>query len=187
MNNTAFVYFDKDSEEIASIGHYQPQTELPHIEVPFDLIRDIVTGRESIRDYKVAFSIRLGEYVLSAKLDVHEPISTSWDQSIYQIPLNLSSDTADICIEQIVRENVWKVTVSDAVVNAYGKTGQSPYHHFDLYITRKDDANVLLGTLSIYSTMLLRTKEIIFKNIDIHEPASVYCKKIFQSYSHTTR
>jgi hypothetical protein len=178
----SYVYFVKETEEIASIGNFKKESELDFIEVPESLILPIMTGREPLRDYKVSFDIKLGEYVFTAKMDVHESISVTWNDSVYKVPETTSISECDIKIT--TKKNKWTIEASDNVRAAFGKTKDSPYHYFELYITRRDDANVLLKILPIKSNDLIENKEIIFDNIDIREPSSVYCKKIFETYAH---
>lgn len=179
---TSYVYFVKETEEIASIGNFKKESDLDFIEVPESLVRPIMIGRESLRDYKVAFDIKLGEYVFAAKIDVHESISVTWDDSVYKIPE--ISDVKEFDIKITTNKNKWKIEASESVRSAFGKTKDSPYHYFEFYITRRDDANVLLAVLPVRSSDLVKKTEIVFDNIDIREPSSVYCKKIFETYAH---
>lgn len=178
----SYVYFIKETEEIASISNYKKDTELPFVEVPESLVKPIMIGRELLRDYKVYFDIKLSEYVFTAKMDLHEPVSTTWDSSIYNIPIVKKDENFDILV---IRENRnWKIKPSQKVKDAFGKNKDSPYHYFELYITEKDDANILLFTLPIKSLDLIENDQIVFKNVDITGPASVYCKKIFENYGY---
>lgn len=178
----SYVYFVKDTEEIASIGNFKKESDLDFIEVPESLVRPIMIGREPLRDYKVAFDIKLGEYVFTAKMDVHESVSVTWDDSVYKIPEVI--DTAEFDIKITTNKNQWKIEASEKVRAVFGKTKDSPYHYFEFYITRRDDANVLLAVLPVRSVDLIEKSEIVFDNIDIREPSSVYCKKIFETYAH---
>jgi hypothetical protein len=177
----SYVYFIKDTEEIASISNFKKDTDIDFIEVPASLIQPIMAGREPLRDYKVTFDIKLGEYVFTAKMDVHESVSVTWNDSVYKIP---EIDNDDFDIKIITNGTTWTIEASDRVKTAFGKTKDSPYHYFEFYITRKDDANVLLEVLPVRSNDLIEKKEIIFNNIDIRESFSVYCKRIFDVYSH---
>lgn len=180
---TSYVYFIKETEEIAAIANFKKETHLDFIEVPESLINPIMTGRESLRDYKVSFDIKLGEYVLTAKLDVHESVSMSWNDSVYKIP-EVDNNINDFDIKITTNKNKWTIEASETVRSAFGKTKDSPYHYFEFYITRRDDANVLLAILPIRSTNLIENEKIVFDNIDIREPSSIYCKKIFETYAH---
>jgi len=186
MNTSAYVYFIKETGEIASIGNIKKEdSPLSFIEVPHEEVKPILIGRDRLRDYKVSFNIKLSEYVFSPKIDVHEAISMSWDESIFQIPRkNTNSTKYDIIVRESKNHRSWSVAVSDRVISAYAKTSDTVYSYFDLYITRQDDANVLLHTLSINTFDLLKGKRINFENVDIAEPTSVYCKKIFDRYIH---
>lgn len=179
----SYVYFIKETEEIASISNYKKDTDLPFVEVPESLVKPIMIGREILRDYKVYFDIKLAEYVFTAKIDLHEPLSTSWDSSIYKIPIVTEKDkNFDILVT--TDNKTWIIEASEKVKNAFGKTKDSPYHYFEIYITEKDDANVLFYTLPIRSMDLIEKEQIIFKNIDIPDYSSVYCRKIFETYGH---
>ena len=184
----SYVYFVEDTQEIASIGNVKLEdSNLKYIEVPYEDVRPILTGRERLRDYKVLFDVALGEYIFSAKIDVHEAVSVTWDSSIYQVPLlDFVDNSGDVLIVEDSKLKIWTISVSEKVKSTLAKLSDSHHHMFELYVTRKDDANVLLTTLPIFSLDLVKNGKIIFKDIDFKEPTSVYCKKIFDSYHHVT-
>jgi len=163
----SYVYFVEETQEVASIGNVKvDNSNLKFIEVSNDEVKLILSGRERLRDYKVSFDIALGEYVFAAKIDVHEAVSVSWDSSIYKVPASIENADADIVIIEDTKSKLWTVTVSEKVKATLGKLSQSQYYMFELYITRKDDANILLATLPIISFELIKNGKIEFKNID---------------------
>jgi hypothetical protein len=183
----SYVYFIEETQEIASISNVRSEdTTLKYIEVLHEEVRPILSGRERLRDYKVVFDLKLGEYVFAPKLDVHEAQSLSWDDAIFQVPtINFVKDGDLIFIED-TKNKIWTIEVSEKVKTVFGNLSETQQQQFEFYVTRKDDANVLLATFKVDTVQLLKFGKIEIKTVDINEPTSVYCRKIFDSYLHVT-
>jgi mannose-6-phosphate isomerase-like protein (cupin superfamily) len=183
----AYVYFVEDTQEIASISNIKTEQEnLKVIEVPHEEVRPILSGRERLRDYKVSFDLKLGEFVFVPKLDVHEAQSLSWDDAIFQVPSSNYLKDADVVFMEDSKNKTWTIEVSESVKTAFRNIPESQQQQFEFYVTRKDDANVLLSTFRVDNQQLSKFGKIEIKTVDINEPTSVYCRKIFDSYLHVT-
>jgi len=183
----SYVYFVEETQEIASISNVKSDVEnLKCIEVSHEEVRPILSGRERLRDYKVSFDLKLVDYIFTPKLDVHEALSVSWDGAVFQVPCTNSITSADVIFVEDVKDKSWLIQVSDSIKAAFKNIPETQQQQFEFYITRKDDANILLKTLTVNTVQLLKFGKIEFKNLDINESTSVYCRKVFDSYLHIT-
>jgi len=180
--NQSYVYYDKDTEEIVSISnHIKEFSNYPYVSVDLEAVRPILVGKKSLRDYKVIYNNEIKEYEFVSVLDLldlHESSSQSWDESIYKIPTQTDVKDIDMIIED--RKDIWKIKFSKNIKKKYSNI--DTFSVLEFYVTRKNDANVLLSKILIKISEIASKNYISIKKNEITDSYSIYCKKRFDSY-----
>tara|TARA_B100000902_G_scaffold29158_1_gene35012 strand:- start:248 stop:793 length:546 start_codon:yes stop_codon:yes gene_type:complete len=167
-----FVHYD-DEGKITKIGHDKDENE-NSIEVPFDDVKALMTGKESLGSYIV-------EWDFLEKRNVLKHIS-QWENDqlkesfLYEIK---NDSNADAVIQQDKKEKCWRLVLSEDVV----KANIDPTLQF-YSVTKKYDPNVLYRLLRFQkiNNEYVVPFELDFEvdNVDL----SIYTVRKFSTYSY---
>lgn len=174
------VYFNPDTGELRHItGEIFP--EEPHyIRVSPAEVYDLQHYKASPSDYRVVMDFKTNEYILQniAEGDVR---SFNWNDEVYQLP---NTGTGSLTLIQDVQEGTWTLTVSEQVLRSLSTQATHVNYNLAFYATKPDDVNVLYGILKFRVIDITTTGTFTIKHESALVPASVYCRKVFDSYVH---
>lgn len=180
----SYVYYDQETDDIVSISnHIKEFSNYPFVKVDIEEVRPILSGKRRLRDYRVMYNFDTKEYDFISKLDLldlHESQSTAWDEAIFKIPTTALNSVPELLIQDNV--DSWKIEFSENLRKKYSNVGDESMSVIELYVTREDDANVLLAKIIFRFRDIANNDSILIKKIDLGEPYSLYCRKRFDSY-----
>lgn len=173
-----YVHFDSNGN-ITKIAR-NPDEQEESIKVPFDKVKGMLEGRESLVDYKVEYDFLDKQYVL-------KHINT-WkqDQLKDAFMLEIGTDkNADVIIIQDKKHSVWRLTLSNDFLKSIKQQDLTVDPTLQYYsITKKYDPNVLYRLLKFVKNGDEYTVpfEHEFEVDDI--PLSIYTVRKFSTYSY---
>ena len=174
------VYFNPDTGELRHItGEIFPD-EPHYIRVSPAEVADLQTYKSSPSDYRVVMDFKTNEYILQniAEGDIR---SFNWNDEVYQLP---NSGTASLTLTQNTKEGTWTLSVSEQVLRSLSTQATHANYNLAFYATKPDDVNVLHGILKFRVIDITTTGTFTIKHESALAPASVYCRKVFDSYVH---
>ena len=159
----------------------------PYIEVDKEVVVDFNTGKKDLNDYVVVPSTKPNQTYelrfLHKEIDGYDV-----ERSIHRIEKDKEIEPNSIIIKQNLIDGYWIVELTDQLKNVLGSTSYYKSKSHDLYVTYKDDPNILLDTLKIQFGKVLETGsykiESVNKSVAQRTDVSVYCAKIFDNYIH---
>lgn len=177
-----FVYFDIDSGNISSINNYLDESnEHSFIKVNFAEVHDLIHGKEVPSDYRVVLDFKTNEYILQNV--AQEGIrSFNWSEEVYQIPK--IKHQCDLHLIQDKNNATWTLKISEKIRTILSKQTTGMDYNLTFYATKVDDVNVLYGILKFPVKHILASGSYAIDNNSAKLDVSVYCRKIFDFYSH---
>lgn len=180
----AIVHFDPESGNVMSVGNEVIDNGFPYISVRFSEVEKIISGHERPDQYKVLFDPDTREYTLETWYDTTIKI-LSWDENMYKIPLVESApDSADVVLIQDTKNLTWTFKIRWDIFNVMRHSNERLKTYTEFYVTRANDANVLLQTIRFNIDYIDENGETLIEGVDFDQLISVYCRKIFNSYAH---
>lgn len=159
----------------------------PYIEIDKETVVEFNTGIKRHSDYIVVPSSKEGEtYELKF---VHNDVdSYNIEKSIHQIEKNIPIEINSVIIIQDIINGIWKIKLTDQLFKTLNSTSYYRGKNHDLYVTYKDDPNILLDTLRIDFSNVLENGEYVIENtnkkVAQNTRVSIYCGKVFENYIH---
>jgi hypothetical protein len=176
-----FVYFKKDTGEIRQIANELAADDADYIKVNYAEISAIQEGKESVVNYRVVVDFKTGEYILQNV--ANEGIrSFNWNDEVYHIPV--TEDTSSIVLSQDMANSTWTITVSDAVLKILSKQANGINYNLSFYVTAPDDVNVLHTILKFPVKDIINQASSVIIDSSAAQRVSVFCRNVFESYSH---
>lgn len=161
----------------------------PYMEIDKGTYTDFLNLKKRLKDYIVVPSSK-DDVAYELKF-IHKDLDEfDIEKSIHRIPKNLETETNSVIIKQNTLEGFWEITITDSLKSTLSST--TYYHNkgHDIYVTYKDDPNILLDTLRIEFSPLLHNGvyrvEKYNKKVAQNNNVSVYCGKLLDNYSHVT-
>lgn len=181
----SIVYFDEDTGNLTSVSNVINDSPDPYIVVHYSDVEKILTGHETMNRYRVVLCESTNEYVLESWFDKKLAI-LSWDEHMYKIPKyeSLPMEEHDIVVIQNTKTNKWIFKINWNVFHVLSRSSKRIGQYSEFYITRSNDANVLLHTIRFNTDFIDSNGETEIDGVDFDQPISVYCRKIFNSYAH---
>jgi hypothetical protein len=183
-----YLNFKEDTGEVwKSTNEIDEST--PYIEIDRETLIDFNSGEKQHSDYIVVPSSKEGEtYELKF---IHKDIDMyDVEKSIHQIETNREPKINSVIIKQDIVNGLWSIALTPQLQTVLSSTSYYKGRNHDLYVTYKDDPNILLDTLKIDFTQVLEKGEytVDYANLDVAkmDKVSVYCAKIFDDYVHLT-
>jgi hypothetical protein len=159
----------------------------PYIEVDRDLVVEFNNGEKDLNDYVVVPSTKIGQ-TYELRFLYKEIDGYDVERSIHQISKEKELSVNSVIIKQNINKGTWSVQLTDQLHQTLNSTSYYKTRSHDLYVTYKDDPNILLDTLKIQFGKVLKTGSYVIENsnktVAQNPNVSVYCAKIFDNYSH---
>jgi hypothetical protein len=175
-----FVYYDLDSGEIKSISNELNNDNPHYIKVNYAEVSSIQEGKELVSNYRVVLDFKTGEYILQ---NITEGVrSFSWADEIQLI--EQTSDQSSILLTQDATNKSWNLKVSDTVLKILSKQANGINYNLSFYVTELDDINVLYSILKFPVKDITASGTSTIKDSSASKKCSVFCRNVFESYSH---
>lgn len=177
-----FVYFDQVTGELRSIANELLSDNRSYIKVNFAEVSAILDCKEPVSNYRVVLDFKTGEYILQNV--ANEGIrSFNWNDEVHHIPKtdNLASS---IVIKQNTVTHTWKLEVSDAVLKILSKQATGMNYNLSFYVTAVDDVNILYSILKFPVADVIKHGTAVISDMSASSRKSIYCRNVFDSYSH---
>jgi hypothetical protein len=180
----AIVHFDPECGKVVSVGNSILDDGFPYIKVRYSEVEKILSGHETVDQYKVLLDPDTKEYSLETWYDSTIKI-LSWDENMYRIPLvEQASESSDVILYQNLKDKTWTFKIRWDIFNVISRSNNRLATYTEFYVTRANDANVLLQTIRFNVDHINDKGETFIQGIDFDQPISVYCRKIFNTYAH---
>lgn len=182
-----YLNFKEDTGEIWKVTN-ELDVSSPYIEVDKSTMIDFAEERKKMRDYivvpssdeKVRYEIKFKHKDLS-EFDV--------DKSIHQLPkVDKVESVNAFSIIQNIKNGTWTISLTQELRDLLTSTLYYKDKNQVIYITKKNDPNILLDTLDIVLYNVLYTDSYQMPNVDVSvaksKDVSLYCGKVFENYYH---
>jgi hypothetical protein len=176
-----YVYFQPETGEIKSISNYLVEHDNNFIKVTPAEVYDLLTGKETVSDYTVIMDFKINEYILQ-NITQEGPRSFNWSDEVYQIPV--STEHKELTIIQDKKNGTWTLEINENIKKILSKQNTLANHNLSFYATKIDDVNVLFGILKFPVRKILSTGSYTITDQSAIMDSSVYCRKVFDFYSH---
>jgi hypothetical protein len=192
-SDVRYVFYNPETGLISSITNSYNNEIEPHVTVPFSQVKSILEGNDLYTNFKVVFSPDEKDFILIKK-DEEEEVLTSINDIIFQIPFSVDTtvpliyDTMnDLTFIQDYEDTCWKIYINGTLADSLKEKKIYFDRSYEIYITAKNDPNILIKTMIIPINELVDNYYYIipFDNIDVDEvPISLYCRKLFTKYQY---
>tara|TARA_B110000503_G_scaffold142949_1_gene241779 strand:- start:9500 stop:10084 length:585 start_codon:yes stop_codon:yes gene_type:complete len=160
----------------------------PYIEVDKTTMVEFAEEHKKMRDYIVVpSSDKTAKYEIKFK---HKDLSEfDVDSSIHQLSKVVAAENSSaFSIIQNIKNGTWTISLTEELRELLTSTLYYKDKNQVIYITKKNDPNILLDTLDIMLYNVLYTdyyvmpgvNSVVAKNKDV----SLYCGKVFENYYH---
>lgn len=175
-----YVYFNPETGEIKHISNYLLQDESDYIQVNSAELSDIRSNKESPANYRVVMDFKTNEYIMQNIAD-GDIRSFNWNDEVYQMP---NTGEASVVLIQDTKENTWTLTISEQICKVLAGQANHVNYNLAFYVTKPDDVNVLYKILKFRVIDITTTGTFTIKDLSASQQASVYCRRVFDSYLH---
>jgi len=187
MDMNFFVNFKEDTGEIWKATN-ELDNSSPYIEIDADTYSEFTTGAKNMQDYIVVPAVSEKKFEIKFK---HRDLNHfDVDKSIHRIPVS-NTDNHDNTFMIIQKDSKWFVKLSDDMKETLTSTAYYKDKSQFIYITKKNDPNILLDTLEIrmYNVLYSDDYEIenIKKSVAERNDVSLFCGKVFENYLHVVK
>ena len=182
-----YINFKEDTGEIWKITN-ELDSSTPYIEIDRQTMLDFSEERKKMDDYIVVPS---SDKDLKYEIKFKHKDLTEYDvdKSIHHLPKVKKVDTHNaFSIIQNLKKGTWTISLTEELRTLLTSTLYYKDKNQVIYITKKDNPNVLLDTLDIklYNVLYSESYEMqeqdkaVAQNSDV----SLYCGKVFENYYH---
>lgn len=170
VNLKRYVCFNTKGEiEKISIT---PDEVLENLEVNFDEIKDLMSGKESLLNYKVEYDFIDKKYLLKNILQLQ--IDNTVNSFLYELPFDETDPEITIC--QNMKENCWQIEIDKDFFSKLGNSLNLENMFFS--VTKKNDPNILYRMLRFNEDKIPFTYKFEFDKT----PVSIYTVKKYSKY-----
>lgn len=167
QNNTYWIRFQESTGKIRSITKKQPSADIAGvctIESSDPGLRNFINGKYNLREYKVHWDIISDEYAIGKKKNYIElqpivneltEIPISFAKKLDDIHIQVYNDTNTVVVS--INHNRIKESFNLATVNGII---ESSHNLMSMYICKKNNPDLLLGTLEIDAYELFKNKKL---------------------------
>lgn len=183
-----YINFREGSGEIWKVTN-ELDISTPYVEIDRETMLEFTQGVKDMTDYIVVpSSNEKSKYEIQFK---HKDLSDfDVDLSIHHLPKVSDYDLKEsaVVIKQNVEAGTWTVIFTAPLRDLLNSTQYYKDKNQIIYVTKKDDPNILLDTLDIKMINVLLTDshemQMFDKNIAKMKDISLYCGKVFEQYYH---
>ena len=183
-----YLNFKEDTGEIWKATN-ELDNSTPYIEVEAETYRSFTGGAKRLSDYVIIPGTdNKSKWEIQFK---HKDLNDfDVDKSIHHIEKfdSVDTDEAVFGVVQNLTEGTWTITLTDSLKERLTSTLYYKDKTLLMYITKKDDPNILLDTMSIKLYNVIYDNDYIVENVNNDvakmEDVSIYCGKVFDKYQH---
>jgi len=167
QNSTYWICFQESNGKIRSITKKRPSTDSVGscvINSNDPVLRNLINGKYNLREYKVHWDIILNEYAVGKKKNYIElqpiannltEIPTSGTKRLDDMHIQVYNDTNTVVVS--INYNRIKESFNLATMNGIL---ESSHNLMSVYICKKNNPDLLLGTLEIDAHELFKNKRL---------------------------
>lgn len=172
VSNKRYICFNSNGE-IEKISRL-PDNILDNIEVNFEDIKELMSGKEALLNYKVEYDFIDKKYILKNHIQQH--LDNTVGNFLYELPQNEKDFEIQIC--QNISKQCWQIEINQDFFDELNQTPNIQNMFFS--ITKKGDPNIL------YRMLKFENREIPFKhNFEFDKtPVSIYTVKKYSKYNY---
>lgn len=160
----------------------------PYIEVDGETCAEFTTGAKDMNDYIVIPSLNKQKFEIKFK---HRDLTEfDVDKSIHRFETSNTDDHENAFM--VIQENgKWKIKLSENMKETLTTTSYYKDKTQLIYVTKKNDPNILLDTMTIklYNVLYSDEYELTEQNADVakRNDISLFCGKVFEQYMHVVK
>jgi hypothetical protein len=187
MDMKFYVNFKEDTGEIWKATN-ECDDSTPYIEVDAATVSEFTTGVKNMNDYIVVPSVTEKKFEIKFK---HRDLNEfDVDKSIHRIPITNTTENENAFM--IIQENgSWTIKLSEDMKETLTSTTYYKDKSQLIYVTKKNDPNILLDTMVIKLYNVLYSDEYKLENqssaVANREDISLFCGKVFEQYLHVVK
>lgn len=187
MEQKFYLNFKEVTGEIWKVTN-ELDVSTPYIEVDRQTMKDFAEQRKKMSDYVIVPSSDENlKYEIKFK---HKDLSDfDVDKSVHHLPKVETYNTNNaFVIKQDLKNGKWTVYLTEGLRGLLTSTLYYKDKSQIIYVTQKDNPNLLLDTLDIKMYNILYTDSYKLENQNIkvaqNPNVSLYCGKVFDNYFH---
>ena len=187
MEQTFYLNFEEDTGHIWKATN-ECDDSTPYIEVDAETCSQFTTGEKDMNDYIIIPSLTDKKFEIKFK---HRDLTEfDVDKSIHRIEISNTDDHKNAFM--IIQENgYWTIKLSKHMQETLTSTAYYKDKTQLIYVTKKNDPNILLDTMTIKLYNVLYNDEYRLENQDVNvaksNDVSLFCGKVFEEYKHVVR
>jgi len=179
-----YLNFKEDTGEIWKATNELDDSS-PYIEVDGETCSEFTTGAKDMKDYIIVPSVTEKRFEIQFK---HRDLTEfDVDKSIHRIPTS-SKETDENSFMIIQKDGNWTIKLTEDMKETLTSTTYYKDKTQLIYVTKKNDPNILLDTMEIklYNVLysdeykLEKQNSTVAKSNDV----SLFCGKVFENYLH---
>lgn len=187
MEAIFYLNFKEDTGEIWKATN-ECDNSTPYIEVEAEIYSEFTTGAKNMNDYIIVPSVAEKKFEIKFK---HKDLTEfDVDKSIHRIP-TADTDNHNNAFMIIQENGSWKVKISEDMKETLTSTSYYKDKTQLIYVTKKNDPNILLDTMVIKLYNVLYTDEFELegqsKTVAERNDVSLFCGKVFEQYLHVVK
>lgn len=187
MEQKFYINFKEATGEIWKVTN-ELDVSTPYIEVDRQTMKDFAEQHKKMSDYVVVPSSD-ENLKYEIKFKHRDLLEFDVDKSVHHLPKVVAYDTNNaFVIRQNLKEGIWTIQLTEKLRSLLTSTLYYKDKNQIVYVTQKDNPNVLLDTLDIkmYNVLYADSYQLESQNVTVAQnpDVSLYCGKVFDNYFH---
>lgn len=187
MEQKFYINFKEATGEIWKVTN-ELDVSTPYIEVDRQTMKDFAEQHKKMSDYVVVPSSD-ENLKYEIKFKHRDLLEFDVDKSVHHLPKVVAYDTNNaFVIRQNLKEGIWTIQLTEKLRSLLTSTLYYKDKNQIVYVTQKDNPNVLLDTLDIkmYNVLYADSYQLESQNVMVAQnpDVSLYCGKVFDNYFH---
>ena len=185
LDENGYVYYEPETGKVKQVGT-NSDSGYNKMAVEYELIEDILSGKEQMEDYIVFYNIVKKDWIFKKKTDKSQKdvkYTEYFEMPYRQVTTETTEITEDILIVQNVKEQIWKLKIGSDAMN---KIGEYSHRNLIFNVTEPYDPNILYDKLEFEVENLTRNG---YATLPFHYPfeisgddISIFTNKMFNTY-----
>lgn len=187
MEQKFYLNFREATGEIWKVTN-ELDISTPYIEVDRQTMKDFAEQRKKMADYVIVPSSD-ENLKYEIKFKHKDLLQFDVDKSVHHLPKVETYETNNaFVIKQNIKNGSWTIHLTEKLRELLTSTLYYKDKNQIIYVTQKDNPNILLDTLDIKMYNILYTDSYQLENQQIkvaqNPDVSLYCGKVFDNYFH---
>lgn len=187
MEQKFYLNFKEATGEIWKVTN-ELDVSTPYVEVDRQTMKDFAEQRKRMSDYIIVPSSD-ENLKYEIKFKHKDLLQFDVDKSVHHLPKVETYDTNNaFVIKQNIKNGTWVIHLTEKLRELLNSTLYYKDKNQIIYVTEKDNPNVLLDTLDIKMYNILHTNSYQLENYSLpvakNLNVSLYCGKAFDNYFH---